>query len=109
MVYWSHVLVEVLRCLKTTSGQSSSKKQFAEPNSSHHNGSEAASSGLVFHRQVSDGPQSIVSHLQVHLCTGDIAQVKCSQNTAVTWGPDLQNILRQSYDHAKVTIDLRQT
>ena len=24
-------------------------------------------------------------------------------------GPDLQNILRQSYDNAKVTIDLRRT
>jgi len=27
----------------------------------------------------------------------------------ISQGPDLQNILRQSYDNAEVTIDLRQT
>ena len=38
---------------------------------------------------------------------GPIGLLTCSQKLTVSQGPDLQNILRLSYDNVKVTIDLR--
>ena len=45
-------------------------------------------------------------HLDWFICFSGLCS---SRHTETAQGPDLLNILRQSYDNAKVTIDLRRT